>query len=220
MTAGALKGSRILNMSVPSLAAIYTDGVGWGVNSGWQVIDGTTSTGVYHEGYFDLSAYELDDLTLVPSMVTLQDGLPYLSDNLTDPLLQLAVFDIVSQERLTPAEVSAYYLTSLGYPGSSESTDDWTQIMMCNFRFFVPQTEFTSTSLLLPATAGSFGSNEPSAVQKLWTYRIIITGALDWSGKSITIPATRFVLGAEIVEEKDLSYMMRLKRSYELSTQG
>jgi hypothetical protein len=220
MTAGALKGSRIRHMNVPSLIATFADGDGWGVNSDWQEIVDGTATGVYHEGYFDLSGYELDDLTLVPSMVTLQDGLPYYSSNLADPLLAIAVFDIVSQERLTPSDVSAYYLASLDFPGSPGSTEDWSQVMMCNYRLFVPQADFVSATLLLPATAGSFGSNEPSAVQKLWTYRIVITGGLDWSAQTISIPATRFVLGAEIIEEKDLPYLMRLKRSYELSTQG
>ena len=91
---------------------------------------------------------------------------------------------------------------------------------MCNFRLLTPQTDFAVSTLLLPATGGAFGSAEPTAVQKLWIYRIIIPVALDLTDTIWTIPPTRFVMGAEVVKEDDLPYIMRLKRSYELSTQG
>jgi hypothetical protein len=91
---------------------------------------------------------------------------------------------------------------------------------MCNFRLLTPQTDFSITNLLLPATGGSLGSAEPTAVQKLWVYRVLIPTATDLSTSTWVVPATRFVLGAEIVKEDDLPYMMRLKRSYELATQG
>ena len=72
---------------------------------------------------------------------------------------------------------------------------------------------------MLPVTQGSFGSAEPTAVQKLWVYRVVLCrGASDAS--TLLLPATRFVLASDIVKEEDLPYIMRLKRSYELSTQG
>lgn len=216
----ALTGTRLLNLPVPTCSPKYTDGAGWGNGlNGWTSISGSAATGIYYENYFDLSGYELDDLTLVPTMMQLQDALPYTTDNIADPNLGLAVFDIISQERLNPATVAANYAVN-EYPSSPGSKDDWTQILMCGFRLFLPQTDFTTTQVLLPAQGGPLGSSQATAVQKLWVYRIIITGASDWSNKSVFIPATRFVLGAEVIKEDDLEYMMRLKRSYELATQG
>ena len=215
MSTRALTGTRLLTQPIPSYQGLFTDGTGWTGTNDWLPIDGATATGVYHEAYFDLSGYELDDLTLVPTAIALQDGLPYLTSNGADPQLFVQVLDIVSQERLTPSEVYTLALTG-DYPGSPGSSDDWTQILKCDYRLMLAQTTFTSISLLLTATGGSFGSSEPTAVQKLWTYRIVITGGLDWSDKTISIPATRFVLGAEIIQESELEYMMRLKRSYEL----
>lgn len=208
----ALTGQRILNMPISNYQGVRTAD-GWAGDKMWQPVGVAGANGICAETYFDLSAYELDDLTLVPQLIQLQDGLPYFSD-LTE---SLEVYDVVSQERLDPDD---FILYSLGgdYPGSPGSKEDWKQILMCNTRFMTPQGDFQFATLMLPATQGSFGSSEPTAVQKLWLYRIILVrgGA---EGSTLYAPATRFVLGADIIQEEDLPYMMRLKRSYELSTQ-
>jgi hypothetical protein len=212
----ALTGNRLLHEDVPATLATFTGGAIWAATNGWRTL---SNNAVYYESYFDLSAYELDDLTLIPTAIALQDGMPYTTTSV-DPTTNLPVFDIVSQERLNIQEVYDNYTTSYSFPGSPESKEDWSQILMCNFRMMTPQTDFSFVSLLLPATGGTFGSSEPTAVQKLWYYRIIIPSATDLTGSTWIIPPTRFVLGAEIIKEDDLPYMMRLKRSYELSTQG
>ncbi len=217
-TTRAITGSRLMNLPIPSTLLTESE-LGsnqFAATNGWETLGNDV---LYYENYFDLSAYELDDLTLVPTAIALQDGLPYTAINPT-PELQVAIFDIVSQERLSMQEVYDNYTGTYGYPGSPESTQDWKQLLMCNFRLLTIQTDFQASSLLLPATGGSLGSSEPTAVQKLWVYRIVIPVLTDLTGLSITIPPTRFVLGADIVKEDDLPYMMRLKRSYELATQG
>lgn len=215
-TTRALTGSRLMNIPVPSTLATFTGGNIWAATNGWKTL---TNQVVYYENYFDLSAYELDDLTVVPTAISLQDGLPYTTTS-QDPTTQLPVFDIVSQERLSMAEIYTIYTAGYDYPSSPGSTQDWSQLLMCNFRLLTPQTDFSITNLLLPATGGSLGSAEPTAVQKLWVYRVLIPTATDLSASTWAVPATRFVLGAEIVKEDDLPYMMRLKRSYEIATQG
>ena len=216
-TTRALTGSRLLNLPVPSTILTETE-LGsnlYAATNGWETLGNDV---LYYENYFDLSAYELDDLTLVPTAIAIQDGMPYFAVNPAADL-QVAIFDVVSQERLSMQEVYDNYTTSYGYPGSPESTQDWKQLLMCNFRLLTIQSDFIVSSLLLPATGGALGSSEATAVQKLWVYRIVIPVLTSTFDVNITIPPTRFVLGAEIVKEDDLPYMMRLKRSYELSTQ-
>lgn len=203
----ALTGDRILAKPVSNYLGALDPGTGElpGMND-W-LFDGGI---LYTEDFFDLSGYELDDLTLVPKYIRLQDGMPYYTE-----AEALDVFDIISQEKLN---VQDFILYALGgnYPGSKASTQDWSQILFCNTRFFTPQVDFTFARLVLPATAGSFGSLEPTAASKLWIYRIVLPRGLA-EGMTVQIPATRFVLSAEIVKEADLEYMMRLKRSFELS---
>lgn len=214
-TTRAVTGTRLMHKPIPGTICTETSG-DYVVTNGWSSI---TNDVLYYETYFDLSAYELDDLTVIPTALSLQDGLPYTT---IQPGLntQMAVLDIISQERLDVQTVYDNYVGGNDIPGSPQSREDWTQLLMCNFRLLTPQTDFAVSSLLLPATGGAFGSAEPTAVQKLWIYRIIIPVALDLTDTIWTIPPTRFVMGAEVVKEDDLPYIMRLKRSYELSTQG
>ena len=209
----ALTGQRIMNMPISNYLGVRTE-EGFTADKMWLPIGLGGNSGIYAETYFDLSGYELDDLTVIPTALTLQDGLPYLAGDTQ----ALFVYDIISQEKLNPDDFVNYAIAG-DYPSSPGSKEDWTQILMCNTRLFNPQVDFTFTNLMLPSTAGSFGSAEPTAVQKLWLYRIIIVQG-NVEGSVIQIPATRFVMGAEIVKEDDLPYMMRLKRSYELATQG
>jgi hypothetical protein len=208
----ALTGQRILSMPISNYQGLRTAD-GWAGDKMWQPVGTAGANGVCAETYFDLSAYELDDLTLVPQLIQLQDGLPYFSGQVEG----LDVYDVVSQERLDPNDFILYGIGG-EFPGSGYSKEDWSQILMCNTRFFAPTNEFQFADLLLPATQGSFGSSEPTAVQKLWVYRVVLVRGAG-EGSTLYVPATRFVLGADIVQEDDLPYMMRLKRSYELSTQ-
>jgi len=209
----ALIGPRLLNHPVPGTAFIV--GEGNQPTNGWEI---STNGFLYYENYFDMAGLMLDDLTLVPTVTTLQDGYPYVVQNTAS----LSVWDIISTERLD-IDYFLNYTAAAGMsgPGLSESKEDWNQIIMCNYRFMTLQTQFTDASLMLPATGGSFGSQSPTAARKLWIYRIVIdNGPQTGSPVTIAIPGTRFIMGAEIVKEDDLEYMMRLKRSYELSTQG
>lgn len=206
----ALLGKRVLSMPISNYTGVRTAD-GWAGDKMWEPVGIAGGNGVCAETYFDLSAYELDDLTLVPHLLQLQDGLPYFSEQTES----LQIYDVISQERLNPDDFITYALGG-DYPSSPGSTEDWSQILMCNTRFFTPQTDFQFATLMLPSTQGSFGSSEPTAVQKLWVYRIVLVGGAV-ENSTLNIPATRFVLGAEIIQEDDLPYMMRLKRSYELS---
>ena len=62
----ALTGARLMSQPVPSCISAFTGGVFPGSN-GWV----STAGGLYYENYFDLSAYELDDLTVIPTLLEL-----------------------------------------------------------------------------------------------------------------------------------------------------
>lgn len=213
MSDRALIGERLLTKDIPAYQA-GLDGVSGDIieERGWQSVE--PATGIYYETYLDLSGNILDDLTAYPLLLELQDGLPYYTTKVDG---WLNVVDIISQERLDALTVMNY-MNDGNVPGMPSTDDDFGQILMCNYRLMSPQVDFTATNLLLPATAGAFGSNEPTAVEKLWCYRIVgLSGATPWAaGDTLQLPATRFIAAMNIQKEPDLEYMMRLKRSYEL----
>ena len=208
----AMIGDRVMSKVIPSTIMTFGAGTATATN-GWQVVQ--PGSAVYYETYFDCSGYTLDDLTVVPNYTQVQDGLVHRGDANTSSMW---VLEIVSQERLDVANL-VVPLALLGeVPGGFASNDDWRQLLQCNFKYFLPQTDFTETGLMLIATQGRFGSNEPSTAEKLWIYRIVVLGGIHEEGDVVVLPMTRQILGAEIIKEEDLDYIMRLKRSYELAT--
>ena len=222
----ALIGPRIMHKDVEEYVGTFQAGaLTFPDYKNWKGVD--NYYGVYWESYFDLSGYNLDDLTVIPTLMELQDAGPYFFLNPNIPQGQnidnnLWLVDVYSMERLTPSEVFDDLATKLAYPGSPESTLNFEQLPMVNARFTTTRSTFGDRSLQTTATAGSLGSGEPTTVQKLWFYRFVLVtqgSAGIVGGETLQIPSTRFILAAQIVKEAELAHMMRLKRSYELSTQ-
>jgi len=214
--ARALTGPRILHREVEEYTGRWdTPSTSFPAYKNWT--PSTSGTSLMNENYFDLSGYEHDFLTLIPSGATLQDPGYYVTDNVS-PLTGVVVLDIISQERLDHDTVETDWLQSLNVPSMPTTTEDFNQIVFGQFRWFAPQTDFTLVQAMSPISRGNFGSSSPTTVAKLWCYRFLIVTSVDLTNMLLTVNATRFVLGSTIVKEKDLSFIMRQKRSYELGT--
>jgi len=213
---GALTGSRTLAEMVPAYIATY-DAVG----SVFPEQDGWTNSGlpnaIMHEGYFDLTGYELDKLTFVPTGGMVQDPGRFVAENLAN--CDVEILDIISNERLDLPTVDAQLLAGT-VPGMIGTTEDWSQIVFGQYRVMSTNQNYISLDIMSVLSAGVFGSAAPSTASRLWIYRIVRINGTKVPTSELRIPAARFVLPGLVVKEEDLPYMMRLKRSYELSTQG
>ena len=217
MAERALLGPRRLTQDIPEYEGLY--GVEFPNYKGWT--NAGLPNALMYETYFDMSGLTLDDLTFVPQGLELQDPGRYVYDvgGAGYPVVDVEVLDIISQERLTLADIDAN-LTLGNSPGMMESTEDFTQIIMGNYRVMVvPNTSGVGISLLIPQTGSTFGSGEATAASRLWVYRVVRINGLKTATHTLKIPASRFILVGTTIEENDLPYMMRLKRSYELATQ-
>jgi len=212
----ALTGPRQLTQMVPEYVGAMGASEFPGFK-GWKA--GQTLPVVFYETYFDLSGYKLDDLTAIPIAAMLQDPGLYAC---TDTKVPLQVLDILSQERLVAADVFADVVTNNNVPGMMTTSNNFEQITFGNYRLFMAQLSFTNPSGLatiayLPADSMQFGSGDAVTVEKLWCYRFVIAnGATAASSSTIRIPASRFILNVNVVDEDEMVYLMRLKRSYEL----
>lgn len=213
---GALTGSRTLAEMVPAYIATYdTPGSVFPEQPGWT--NSGLPNAIMHEGYFDLTGYEIDKLTFVPTGGMVQDPGRFVAENL--PNCDVEVLDIISTERLDLPTVDAQLLAGT-VPGMLGTTEDWSQIVFGQYRVMSTNQNYISLDIMSVLSAGVFGSAAPSAASRLWIYRIIRINGTKVPTTQLRIPAARFVLPGLVVKEEDLPYMMRLKRSYEISTQG
>ena len=206
----ALEGERTLTMPIGSLDSVR-GAVSWSGGNGWTRATGTDI--LYNETYFDLSAYTRDALTIFPIAASLQDPGRYLSNN---PNVPMQVMDIISQVQLDPSEVNTWILAN-NVPGMLGTDVDFTQIIWGQYRTFLGQATFQGAGTeFLAANAASFGSGSPSTAERLWIYRfVVVPGSEDTN--TLSIPASRVILSALVGEEKELAFLMRQKRSYELA---
>ena len=219
----ALTGRREYDLAIPSYQGVH-DGSSWSIKgdksipihgNGWRANGNST---IYYESYFDLSALELDDLTLIPLDIGLQDPGFYTESNGT---LEMVVMDIMSQQRLEEDTLTNFMTTTLNQynnaPGMGGTDIDFHMITMGNMRIMYKSNQVTTSSTLIPFItqfSAPFGSGAPIVTQKLWVYRFVYyRGA---PTEKLEIPASRFIMKGLVTKEKKYLYIQRLKQSYEL----
>lgn len=211
MSIGALEGERQMTSMVPPLHATR-DPTQWIASPGWT---GTaTSDIIFFESYFDCSGYTKDGLTVFPITAALQDAGRYISSNGAVPL---QVLDIICQTQLDRTEVYTNLIEG-SVPGMLGTSEDYTQIIWGQYRTMLPQASFAGFGTeMLVANASAFGSGSPSTAEKLWIYRFVLLPGSQ-AGDTLAMPASRFILSSLIGEESELAFLMRQKRSYELTS--
>lgn len=176
----------------------------------WEPVDGSTVAAV-QRSYFDLSGYNLDDLTTFVQGVEVQEPGPLAGSDTNNQLLE-----IISTEFISDSEIVAFTNTNgFSGPGYSVSTNNMDQVIFGRRRLYTSDTS-PGIAPIIPVLhySSTWGTAHAITADKVHITRIIITS----SANSVTsVSDANFVLTAIIGKEKSLTYLMRQKRSYELS---
>lgn len=221
----ALTGQRMMHKEIPHLVMSWNPSEGRyernlafpQANLGWVSVGPYAH---YHETYFDTSGYTLDFLTTMPISALVQEAGRY---QITFPgTVRMLVLDMITTERIDDVGQFASEIFANEFPSFPQSTEDFSQIIYGRFREFAGITQGTTVQdIYAPVSNQQFGSLEPTTADKLWIYKLVLfLGIPDSPDDPFSIakfPSSRFILNAEIVKEADLPFMMRQKRSYELS---
>ena len=185
--------------------------------SSW--FSGLSTAGVpflYWEGVIDLGAFVLDDLTWVTTEKDIQEPGNFELNYTTPQRMEFIEFvsnTPLNRDRLT--EVADDWQVNDAVPGMMGSTLNFENIINGRWRQFTPETTLPGGSAM-ELKGSSFGSCEPSASERLYTYCMVKFD--DVSGiaptDTVVIPGRRFLLGGAAIQEPDLEYIMRLRRSY------
>jgi hypothetical protein len=219
-----LTGRRQLHQTMPPLTVTYDPGLAlWqspdDESKAWIPIPGAFSAW-YIEDYFDTSGYNRDYLTTMPLAAFNQEAGRL---GITNPgTCRMIVLDIISEKRIDDlAGLNISFNANSGFiPSFSQSSDDWSQVLFGRYREFTGLTQGVDVQdVFTPVRDNQFGSLDPTTNDKLWIYKIVSVlgvplGALQ---STLRFPNSRTVLQIDVVKEDDLEFLMRQKRSYELT---
>lgn len=177
---------------------------------GWQstTIAGGTLTLLYNIQSWDLSGYTLQERTLFPQGVLLQDMSPLPIEVSDLPSLTRAT--IVSTTPLNETALSVYDNNHWRLPGSNGSTFSLDNIIAGRVQGYLALTTFAGLQLTKEA---NWGSADATAGERIWMCDAYLYPNIALS--TLSTPDMAFVMPTMIAEESELEYMMRLSRSLE-----
>lgn len=179
------------------------------IGEGWEIL--TDPTAQFHHAvnrqYIDLSGWSRESLTTFTQGIDIQNEfLP----SYVGVAPNLWVVDYISTRELTNKE-----LTRLGtdgtLPGFANNTGDLMQIIYGQNLQLATNAQVSVT--YVQVGSGTFGSGNPTAMNRMhWTRHVICAAAAP--GATVIIWPTNLIVQALTVEEKDLVWIERLRRSY------
>ena len=211
---------RTLRMEIPP--AIVNKGAPdpvWDMTAanGWQAI----GLNLYWTGTIDLSGYVRDMKTFYPSAGLVQQG-PYTSERDGEGFI---MYTIVSSIPLDPLTVMTSLFAAQG-PGfltfsgaGGLAGQDWETVIFAEAQLYVPNTNIAPNifGISQPLSSQQSGSLSATAADTLYCMKCVVP--FGGSQLQMYIPASRVILPGKFGNEPDVEYMMRLKRSVELSQQ-
>jgi len=211
-----LEGPRLLDRTLdhldvalgtspaPTFPAAFT-------GSNWEVLDAVATPTFANRSYFDLSGYNIDMLTTFIQQVTIQEAHSVFG---TAPCF---VMDMVSTEFIDDTTLLNAFTYTTGDgdpPGFPRSVFNMEQIIYGRMRMYQTSTQWSDLGLQGVTT---WGTGAATSAQKLYCTRVVYVLAPGSSGQTVHLPACNYVVAAIIAKEKELTYLMRQFRSYELA---
>jgi len=219
-----IKGSKVMRKLIPGFFCGRTGDSpqAWVATDGWDIItaDSGAIFAVYHD-YFDIRGWNAEQLTAFVTGVDYQE-----SDSWRMPQATIGTFpnlrswDIISKSYLKNDMLDGAHWTlpvdGIGFnpPGMILSNYNLEEIFDGRFRSWVND---VSTAYEIRQNArASWGTGSATAGDKIHITRIILLSSVQAINGGIFVPPMAIVVPAVVVEEKDLVYMERLRRSYVL----
>ena len=185
--------------------------------TGWEIIAETSEALVIaNRTYIDLAGWSKQELTTFTQGVDIQKQNIPLRSLPTTGMLNVYEFDLLTTRSLTNNECNIVNTDEFA-PGFLPSTVDLMEVIYGERMEYGVNAAVGFTYVQI--SGETFGSGNPSAMDKLhWTRIIVLIRPV--SLDLCTIFPTNLIVQAMTVEEKDLVWMERLRRSYVLQDQA
>jgi len=200
-----------------TLAATNTGGI-WDIDelsNGWS----QPSPNVFVSStYFDLAGIAMDEKTLFPQGIALQEPGSMQGAGAGGQLY--IVYDLMTTVPIdfddlasSPTPITVLFGNGFGFPGGYLEYD---QVIYGRTRTFAMNIDMGG-AVFLKTSDEQYGSMSPTASDRVYSYRVVISGAGVLAPATLYIPPGRHLIEMDAKAEPDFQYLMRLKRSYDLA---
>jgi len=211
-------GSSTIGLDYESVTDAYA-------KNGWEVIWNTFPYAV-NRTYIDLSGWTRQDLTTFTQGIDIQVASMPRANTLG--ILEVTCLDIITTRALTDVEISNWGIAGIGEdpPGFLDNTTDLMQVIYGERTTYAQNTSIAGVAgaVYVILDRETFGSGNPTAMDKMhWTRVYWMNGSNFPAPPDVQVmllPAANLVVQAMTVEEKDLVWIERLRRSYVLQDQA
>jgi len=208
---------RILNTLVPPFVGLSDGGeLSFHLQTeGWDIIPAQVSTSSMFRwrGYIDLGGLEREALTFfIQSAQVTESSPPSGLGNV------IAIIDCISKVEISDEDLNLVTATGQLYtPGYLDSVQDMDQVLWARIRHTYHDTAWTLDNLQQTYWQQIWGEGVGTSASRLHVTRYVICASDE---ASLNIGGACFQVVGTAIEEPDLNYIMRLRRDYELATQG
>lgn len=214
--------TRTLTLEIPptSVSRGAADPVWTGVTdiNGWNnPLGGTT---LFWTGTIDLGGYAREMKTFYPSAGMTQQGM------VTRQIAGDGIY-VVTVVSSTPIDLNTLFLSTLGgsglgfldFDGLGLNQQNWETVLFNETQLYVNNVNISPNTIGIQQglTVQQTGSLSPTATDTLYIVKMVVPQGPGMT--EMAIPASRVIMPGKFGTEPDVEYMMRLKRSVELSQQ-
>ncbi len=187
-------------------------------SNGWQDLPGSLL--LFWTGTIDLSGYAREMKTFYPSAAFTQQGSHYAELGNSGTV----IYTIVSTIPLNEDEVAANFLGGgsqgfLSLMNAGQGNQNWETVLFAKSDLMVTNANISPNpdGILQTLSSEQSGSLSPTATDTLYVMKMYFPFVTNQT--TILIPPARVIIPGKFGTEPDVEYMMRLKRSVELSQQ-
>ena len=219
-----IQGTKLLRKLTDGALFGLTDETTWvAYGDGWEVYTNSSgkSFGVLRT-YFDIAGWSSEQLSAFIDGIGWQesDSFAVPSQATIGPSPVLHTWDLVTKAAipnealedehwLIPADAIIWFA-----PGMSRSHYDLEEVFGGRHRNFTPDS--TVSYAMVKTDENIWGAANATAGDKIYITRIVKLSGLQIYPGQVYIPPQNIIANAIVVDEKDLVYMERLRRSYVL----
>jgi len=187
--------------------------------AGWEILhDSASALIVINRQYIDLAGWSRQELTTFTQGIDIQKERIPVKAIASIGGLQVQEWDYITTRKIQDDELIYLYFLGVGsMPGFLNNSFDLMEVIYGERMLYASNTQIPGSYVQI--SGETFGSGNPTAMDKMHWTRIFKIGTPE-ELESFTTFSANLIVQALTVEEKDLVWMERLRRSYVLQDEA